>query len=214
MSANGFKQIEKVGLMMGGVKKSGSGGGIGMPPMLRRFAASRAPAVRGKEKVAVVPEIKYRYFKMYITGKRVNSDAYYQECQMAEFAFYSQDETNINLNSLNITNPGGSNTTNETIDKLIDGNINTKWNDTNYYNNTQSVIIIDFGAEYITKPIPKFYRWITGNDFLERDPVTWTISGSIDNTTWYILDQQSNYDTTTSRKSFVPSTGYFTLNYS
>ena len=212
MSGGVSKRVQanrKSGLDDGGFKKSGSGSGVGMPPMLRRFAEKRAPAVRGGKNLIAEPRPPYRYFKMVIIKIRVNTGTV---CQMSEFAFYEQNETNINLNGLSISNPGGNYIINESPEKLIDGNTNTKWNISNYSSNNTS-IIIDFGTDYINKPVPKLYKWATANDADYRDPISWTISGSNDNTNWVVLDSQNNYATTTVRKTYVPTTGYFSLTY-
>jgi hypothetical protein len=100
--------------------------------------------------------------------------------------------------SASATNPDGANVPSETASKLIDYNINTKWCD-----NTYGTTSFGTSTIYIDNVTPIFfnsYYYVTGNDSPNRDPVTWTLSGSNDNSTWVILNTQSNVGITSSRQ--------------
>ena len=52
------------------------------------------------------------------------------------------------------------------------------------------------------------YAYITGNDSIERDPVSWTFEASIDNSNWELVSSKLDEDTTTLRNT---STQLFSL---
>lgn len=101
--------------------------------------------------------------------------------------------------SASATNPDGGSTPTEQADKLLDYNINTKWCDLSF--GTTS-----FGTSsvYIDNVNPIFfnsYYYVTGNDSPDRDPVSWTLAVSNDNSSWSIIDTQSNVGITSSRQT-------------
>ena len=71
----------------------------------------------------------------------------------------------------------------EGIKQLFDGQINTKW--------------LDFSAFSWIKiclPAPKVldaYTITSANDFVERDPASWTLSGSNDDILWTVIESRS-----------------------
>jgi hypothetical protein len=55
---------------------------------------------------------------------------------------------------------------------------------------------------YIDNVTPIFfnsYYYVTGNDSPDRDPVSWTLAVSNDNSTWIVLSTQSNVVVTNDR---------------
>ncbi len=155
----------------------------------------------------------YRYYKWTITLLKTTG----YEVQAAEFQFFDKDYNRIYMNTggFTISNPGGSSPVNEEIQKLIDNNTNTKW--LNYRGdqipNTPTNVIIDFGANYNLVANPAYYRWVTANDFEGRDPKSWILYGSLDNSTWDLLDSKTNYSVTSARFTAIPESGYyFTIN--
>jgi hypothetical protein len=99
--------------------------------------------------------------------------------------------------SASATNPDGGSTPNELAPKLLDYDINTKWCDLSF--GTTS-----FGTSsiYIDNVTPIFfnsYYYVTGNDSPDRDPVSWTLAVSNDNSTWIVLSTQSNVVVTDDR---------------
>ncbi len=147
-----------------------------------------------------------RYYKWEITGKRVNND----NVQASEFTLYDVNKNKINIFS--VTNPSGSNSINDIPSNLIDNNINTKWIDYNYISNgSKSTLIFDLGPS--NKSIPYYYSWSTGNDFIDRDPISWKIYKSSDAEIWNLVDSKNDFPTTTVRYNLVrPSVNdYFSL---
>lgn len=47
------------------------------------------------------------------------------------------------------------------------------------------------------------YQWVTGNDAVERDPVSWRLLGSNDARNWTLLDTQTDYAVTTTRGATI-----------
>jgi hypothetical protein len=101
--------------------------------------------------------------------------------------------------SASATNPDGDNVPSELASNLLDYNINTKWCD-NTYGTTSfgtSTIYID----NVTPIIFNSYYYVTGNDSPDRDPVSWTLAVSNDNSNWSILSTQSSVGITSSRQT-------------
>jgi hypothetical protein len=101
--------------------------------------------------------------------------------------------------SASATNPDGANTLSERAPKLLDYDINTKWCD-----NTYGTTSFGTSTIYIDNVNPTFfnsYYYVTGNDSPERDPVSWTLAASNDNSSWTILDTQTIVGITSSRKT-------------
>ena len=74
----------------------------------------------------------------------------------------------------------GENTPNESLSKLTDGNLSTKWLDFSATSWVQFASAI--GQKWNT------YEITSANDAPERDPKAWTISGSNDGIKWIVLD--------------------------
>lgn len=145
-------------------------------------------------------KIKYRYLKWKITGLKSSSTSI--SVQAAEFRLRLNGADTLFSGSAvctgNYPSPGG-----EGPDKLIDQTTN-KWNmhesggvePYNYEILIDNVTPIEFDG----------YKYMTANDRDYRDPVTWTLSGSNDNTNWTLLDTQTDVDATipASRLTWTP----------
>jgi hypothetical protein len=79
--------------------------------------------------------------------------------------------------------------------KLADNLFTTKWCNTN---GLVGYALFDFG----TSVIATGYRWATANDAPERDPVSWAIDGSNDNSAWTSIDTITNFTGTTTRQVY------------
>ena len=90
----------------------------------------------------------------------------------------------MNLSRAVASNPGGSSPANEGPEKAIDNTTSTKFLDFN-----KCPLVIDFGKE---TPIDE-YTYFTANDFPGRDPISWKLLGSRDNSHWDVLDEKANY---------------------
>jgi hypothetical protein len=120
--------------------------------------------------------------------------------QFAELIFrYNGIRIDTTNGAATATNPGGNNPSNETPDKAIDGKNNTKFLDFNI-----KPLIIDFKKSISVTD----YTFVTANDSNGRDPISWTLEGSNDSTTWTTLDTKDSYNTPTGR---LTSLSYFTI---
>ena len=140
----------------------------------------------------IVPN--YRYYRFMHTQTRTIGDM----VQISELDL-RYNGVRVNYSSAVASNPGGLSYVGEESSKAIDNNVNTKWLDVNV-----QPLIIDFGQNTLVDS----YTFSTANDFESRDPVSWTFSGSNDNSTWVELHSATNYATPTARNTYLP---YFSL---
>jgi len=77
----------------------------------------------------------------------------------------------------------GQNSPVEGIAQLVDGNTATKWLD---FAGTTWVKVV-FGSPTVLQA----YSLTSANDFPERDPASWTLSGSNDGTTWTVIESRT-----------------------
>lgn len=150
------------------------------------------------------PKTGYRYIKWIITDLKNFSGA--NSVQVGEF-YLKNNASNISMTSFTATNPGGSSPGGENPPKVIDGSTSTKWLDFNIKSSGTgftSTLIIDMG----TSQIFNSYIWATANDATERDPKSWTLSGSNDGTNYTLLSTVTGYTATNSRNTYVDT---FTL---
>ena len=101
----------------------------------------------------------------------------------------------IDCSSAKASNPGGSNPGGEGPENALTFNAQTKFVDWK-----QKPLIIDLGSS--TK-IDE-YTFCTGNDCTERDPISWSLSGSNDAVTWEQIDVRDNYSVTVKRRTVLP----------
>ena len=119
--------------------------------------------------------------------------------QVAEFYLYQNGEL-YNWNSFVSITSDMVGVSGETIDKLIDGLTNTKYN-TSAWGSSQineCNIVISLG-ETITLDVHSTYSFCTPNDEASRDPVSWKLFGSTDGTTWELLDERTDVILSTDR---------------
>lgn len=113
--------------------------------------------------------------------------------QVSEFQFQLAG-TGVSWTGATVSNPGGSSPAAETPAKIIDGLTSTKWLDFN-----RKGLIFSF-----TAPVKvDGYRFATGNDAIERDPVSWTLEGSDDQFSWTLIDVVKDHATTTDRQKYT-----------
>lgn len=102
-----------------------------------------------------------------------------------------------------VTNPGGNFSSTQIPNKIIDGNLSTKWCDLNGTGATHSVLIID-----AVSPVTfDSYRYVTGNNAPERDPVLWTLEATNDLVSgdWTTIDVRTNAYIPTARNAYTSS---------
>ena len=107
------------------------------------------------------------------------------------------NSTCVNYTNAIATNPGGSNTAGYLAAQAIDNNLTTKFFDGN---GPPTTFIIDFQSTMLVN----MYTYVTGGDAIDRDPISWTMSGSNDNTNWIILDTRTNYNVPITRNYQLP----------
>jgi hypothetical protein len=139
----------------------------------------------------------YRYWRWQITGIRGGGlDSHVQAAEL-NFQIAGVDQS---WSGATVSNPGGSHPVSEEPWRIYDGNVNTKWLDLNFTTSGITTLIFDFGSNQ--KRSFSGYRWSTANDSQERDPKTWTISASNNNSNWTTLSNVSNFTSTTNRNTF------------
>ncbi|TNC79543.1 MAG: hypothetical protein C9356_18595 [Oleiphilus sp.] len=122
----------------------------------------------------------YQYYKF--TPAKLRDDPAANSVQLSELSFYS---FGVRLANALVTNPNGSNPSNETPDLANDGNTGTKWLDFN-----KGALVYDFGQTVNVEA----YAFTTANDVTARDPVRWTLEASQDGMSWVMLDDRSGED--------------------
>jgi hypothetical protein len=134
----------------------------------RVVISSRTPA---NETFGVMP---CRFYRLVIDGVRDGAVA--NSVQLAEFRLFD-----INGNNLSPTYSGtGSYPAGEGPDKAGDGSTSTKWLD---FTETGSVLNMTFASNTTIGG----YRLTTANDAPERDPASWRLQASTNNSTWVTI---------------------------
>jgi hypothetical protein len=147
--------------------------------------------------------IVYRYFKFIPQALRSSSDYQICEFELTDGSSYYSPTAAEQLYRSDDSD-GDDYVAGQNVAASIDGNTSTKvyngsW-DTKYY-------LYDMGASFST--VLTGWRYITGDDVDGRDPVSWTLLGSTNNSDWVLLDQRVNETITTSRST---ATQDFTFN--
>ena len=137
----------------------------------------------------------YQYYKLHITENKTGAPY----IQMSEFIFQTDVVDYPSMSSINISLLDGHATPPfEVIENLIDGT-GAKFLDYDFASGGTN-IVFDFGS-----PIAfDGYRWQTGGDESGRDPKSWTLYGSTDNTNWDVLDIVTDFMATEDRYTFTP----------
>ena len=144
----------------------------------------------------------HRYIKWHITDIR---DISVSMTQITEL-YLKYNGSVVSWGSATITNPGGSNPSNEAPPKLIDGSETSKVLDYNIDVDGGTIFIIDAGVGNIFSF--DSYYYVTGNDVAGRDPITWTFEGSNDGTNYTVLHTVTNATIPNTRRA---DTQTFTL---
>jgi hypothetical protein len=134
--------------------------------------------------------LTYRYLRWVMTQTKGADNIGFGAIQASELVLLYNGATVSWGPSASATNPDGANVPSELATKLIDYNINTKWCD-----NTYGTTSFGTSSIYIDNVDPIFfnsYYYVTGSDAAYRDPVSWTLAVSNDNSTWTVLSTQSN----------------------
>jgi hypothetical protein len=149
--------------------------------------------------------IAYKYYKWHITAIRdIGIQSY---VQLSEFTFLLDSvDTDMSLVTISLlnghTSPNGENAIN-----LKDGNLISKFLDYNFEDGGTELLF-----EFPTAIIFNGYKWGTGNDSDWRDPKSWTLYGSNDNTNWDVLDTVTDFIATVDRATYNTPFSYTPTN--
>lgn len=149
-------------------------------------------------------DARYQYVRWQITKRRGADNS----IQAAEFKLLENGLDVAWPTGTVSSNPGGNNPGTEGHAKAIDGIYSVatnKWLDFNFGSassqNGTSTLIINAGTG--NKVTFNGYKWATANDWPTRDPISWTVSGSDDGSSWYVIDVRADQSITTTRNAYT-----------
>jgi hypothetical protein len=146
----------------------------------------------------------YRYFKFLPQEIRgISSGMQYSEFELTDGSSYYSPTSAQQLYRSNDSD-GDDWTASENVASSIDGDISTKVFNGGY---ASKYYLYDMGSSFNT--VLTGWRYKTANDNDVRDPVSWTLLGSTNNTDWVLLDQRVNETIPSSRGT---ATQDFTFN--
>ena len=141
----------------------------------------------------------YIKLKLTITADR-NTDGY---TQLSRVDLIKSDDTLYSWSGSSVTaNVAYPNT--EHPNNLIDGNVLTKFCGYGGTSLATNPVILTFNlGTPISPSLLKQWKWYTANDSDGRDPITFTLSGSPDGSTWEDLDAAVGATITTNRNALA-----------
>lgn len=162
-------------------------------------ALPAVPTHAGAQEVGTSAVSRTTFVRWVVTERRSSANS----IQAAELILYSGGVPLDNLSTngaIVVTNPGGSDPGGEGPAQGYDGNNGSKWLDFNFIpvgDGTvgESILVIQFPAAVTFDS----YSWVTANDSIERDPVSWRLEVSSDGMTWTTIDTRSAVTVTTGR---------------
>jgi hypothetical protein len=158
--------------------------------------------MRGASYSNDIPIFAYRYFRLIITGIKNIDEIGAEGCTQMSNLILRLNDVDVNWNNSAVaSNPSGTYSLSETPQNLLDDYLYNKWCDQNYLINGETSTV------YIDNSIPiefDSYYYTTANDVPGRDPVTWSLSISDDNTNWIIISSISDANITNNRYSDSP----------
>jgi hypothetical protein len=124
--------------------------------------------------------------------------------QMSEFILVDNDGNAIDWSSLPISsvtaNAGNNSPSGQEPEKLLDGNIDTKWFSWQF--GAPSFVQINFNSDTTIKDIAG-YRWYTAEDSPGRDPVSWQVLLLNPQGEWEVVSEVEDHPVTESRRTLV-----------
>ncbi|MBK1833150.1 lectin-like domain-containing protein [Roseibacillus ishigakijimensis] len=130
----------------------------------------------------------YQYYRF--TTNALRGGGTENSVQISEFEMRLEGQR---LTGATASNPGGDFPIGEPPASANDGDVTTKWLDRN-----KGPLVLDFGAPVTADA----YRFATANDANDRDPISWTLEGSNDNSSWTLLVEEIDFPTTTARQTY------------
>jgi len=152
---------------------------------------------RGVTHSSDVP-MKYRYLRWLMTQTK-GADIVNRAIQACDLVLLYNGATVSWGPSASATNPDGEGVPSQTASELLDYSISTKWCDAGFGTTSfgTSTIYID----NVNPIVFNSYYYVTGDDMEMRDPVSWTLAVSNDNSSWSIIDTQTSVGITSSRQT-------------
>lgn len=150
------------------------------------------------------PGAGYKLVRWTVTGRRAATATFGNALQVADFELTRAGASLVWATGTSAANPGGSNPGGEGPPNLVDLNAATKVLDFNFSSNPSS--LTGQSVFVITMPASREFdgfRFRTANDAAERDPVSWTLEGSADGSTWKQLARQTNATVPTARGAWT-----------
>jgi hypothetical protein len=145
-----------------------------------------------------VPVVPYRYLRWIMT-KTKGADTQFAAIQVADLVLLYQGATVSWDPSATASNPDGTTFPSETPINILDYNNQTKWCNTIF--GTTSFGTASIFIDNLNPLTFNSYYYVTANDDPVRDPVSWTLAGSNNNSDWIILDTRSNVVITDNRQT-------------
>mmetsp|Transcript_42948 Transcript_42948/g.93514 ORF Transcript_42948/g.93514 Transcript_42948/m.93514 type:complete len:550 (-) Transcript_42948:5-1654(-) len=102
--------------------------------------------------------------------------------QLAQLAFSFEGE-DISLAGASASNPGGASSPEEGPEMILDGSMKTRWLDS-----SKGALLVELPSNVRVDA----FRFATGSEAPERDPVRWILQGSLDGVNWRLLNEQSS----------------------
>ncbi len=136
-------------------------------------------------------DITARYWRFSQTKLRDGVSA--NSIQLSEFDLLYQG---ARIPGAAASNPGGNSPSGELPAFAVDGSTSTKWLDFN-----KVPLVLAFPAPVTVDG----YRFATGGDATERDPVSWNLEWSADGATWTLAESRTDYPTPAARGTYTPA---------
>lgn len=141
--------------------------------------------------VASALDVTAQYFRF--TQQKLRDDAAANSIQLSEFELLYKGAL---VPGAVAANPGGNSPDGELPDFAVDGDVNTKWLDFNKLS-----LELSFPAAVTVDG----YRFATGGDAPERDPVTWIVESSNDGLEWSQIESREDFNVPLQRNAFIPN---------
>ncbi|MBM3862553.1 MAG: hypothetical protein FJ385_01180 [Verrucomicrobia bacterium] len=148
--------------------------------------------------IGIIGQGPYRYYRFVpVANRGYSNGGEERNVQLTEFQMV--DINGVWISGAVASSPEGNWMNNEEPAKGSDGSTETKWNASRNFEGPLPTLVLDHG----TPTVVYGYRWATGNDAPQRDPVSWRVEGSNNLTDWDLLDERSNHPVTLSRSTYL-----------
>lgn len=147
--------------------------------------------------------ISYTYYRWQITNSKTYPPN--ANCIQASEFIFQLNGIDQSMSGVTVTNPNGTNPVGETPPNLVDGSLTTKALDGSFISNGN---VVNFIFQFSGTKSFNGYKWATANDFEDRDPKSWTISGSNDGTNWTTLHTVTNFSAGSTRNAWQTAQYY------